>query len=152
MSDLPVCKRHPDAPHRTFGTINRCSECGEPGDSPKETFPRGPSSEAQLYAELNAAQAEIVRLKQELIRTRLQGDEALQRLDDQRRSADIRNEAIDTLAAQRDALAVANERMRLAILRMARMMPHHIALRRIGADVLNCTIEELDQQTEGEDS
>ena len=144
MSDLPVCKRHPDAPHRTFGTINRCSECGEPGDSPKETFPRGPSSEAQLYAELNAAQAEIVRLKQELIRTRLQGDEALQRLDDQRRSADIRNEAIDALAAQRDALAVANERMRLAILRLRLQFVPTKWIDEIVADALLCTVEELE--------
>lgn len=35
---LPVCAKHPRAPHQVFGGLNRCSECGEPG-----TLLRSPS-------------------------------------------------------------------------------------------------------------
>ncbi len=94
----------------------------------KETFPRAPSNEQTLLTELG---------------------EAKRRLAAAQFHIDIVTASRDALQAERDGLAVANERQRLALLRIARLS-HSLLdvlagdIRRIVADALLCTVEELE--------
>lgn len=52
--ELPICAKHPEAPHRLVGDLNRCGECGEPGTLLKNATPVAPSPGPALQELISA--------------------------------------------------------------------------------------------------
>ncbi len=110
-----------------------------------ETFPRPPSNEQTLLTELGQCKAELAEARKD----------AKENWDGWEESMKGHGECLrlcEQLTAERDALAVTAERQRLALLRLGRGiigqqymsdMTTDDWVRRIVADALLCTVEEL---------
>ncbi len=141
----------------------RCNVTRDANALPRETFPRGPSNEQTLLTELGEARRQLAErdeLRRQIDLTYcaycdqpINVDEEAARLMGLHIAACPKH-PMRSIEAERDALAVTNERMRLALLRIGSAVnsPGILTdIRRIVADALLCTVADLDNDSPATD-